>query len=884
MARDTECKAQVTLYVDRSRNAREYAWKESFFQEETKRALKIFQRLLEEMSGDGHNSGKSGCKNTPRDKVDPVHQTIGVFGPRGTGKTSFMLSLKGALREKEDLCKQLHIIGQPIDPSLVESKEYFLLTIISLLCKEVEECVQSRCHLGKEIDPANWNKALNELARHLVALDDFGEKSLRDLINSPEIFAQEALRVGRSGRQLAEAFHKFVNATIKMLKESKAGLKSIVLFIDDIDMALKGGWQVMETMRKYLTTRQLIVIASGDLNLYRQVVHLEQRRVINDMRQNKDWGAAGKTGEILGKVEYQYLTKLFPIENRIYLKSITTKITEAESVGEEFIQIVFDGSETKWCLSTLFRNLCNSLFWAKPYSADQPFGPWNDVFKIFPENARELIRLVDLVLRHCGPNEDEKFNSEDSRETILNGLLDCLDGIMREQGLDTNRLRKFTYWPDERWLFKWLMTDDQDRWSSEKWPKGERLEPLYQNSHKDRAILGVQAVVTEAIRQNPNRIGEYWTLVAEPALAMADASLNQQGEKEFINFIRYPASEGQADIVARISDYFSIHFDEEENRVAPGKAIFSESDFGKLTGLKDHAQLLVDLCSFRALRKQGLYQHVSFVHGLAGLLEALFAPSVSAILTEKREEEEDYQIFTDHMARARQVKLFTSRTENRRFIGTQSESNSTPRDKRKSMANAADEQNKLIFDWRREFKPDQTSLTVKDIAAIWRRFHYGLIDQAFQFNESASVGKVLFLSAQTFLNAVLVEEARALGFGETLYRNNIGTDQSAMLHNLTRINELESGGQKLGQCKLFHYWITCPLMWMLIPRNHKNSIRTEFKKVGEKGKCILSFWNKITQTKPSIENILDGIKPSDDDLENSDDSSSANKNEQTVDQ
>ncbi|MCD8079453.1 MAG: hypothetical protein LUF04_03295 [Bacteroides sp.] len=45
---------------------------------------------------------------------------------------------------------------------------------------------------------------------------------------------------------------------------------------DDVDTDFAKGWPVMETIRKYLTSPQLITILSGDINLYTLLIRKKQ--------------------------------------------------------------------------------------------------------------------------------------------------------------------------------------------------------------------------------------------------------------------------------------------------------------------------------------------------------------------------------------------------------------------------------------------------------------------------------------------------------------------------------------------------------------------------------------------------------------------------------
>ena len=77
-------------------------------------------------------------KNYKMGMLDRVHNTISIFGDRGTGKTSFIRSLFDEIekryKEKEDVV----ILGLK-DPTIIEEKSHIFLLIISLLTDRMNE-------------------------------------------------------------------------------------------------------------------------------------------------------------------------------------------------------------------------------------------------------------------------------------------------------------------------------------------------------------------------------------------------------------------------------------------------------------------------------------------------------------------------------------------------------------------------------------------------------------------------------------------------------------------------------------------------------------------------------------------------------------------------
>ena len=64
-----------------------------------------------------------------------LYRTIGIFGDRGSGKTSFMISLLNQC--KNELKDDVEVLRM-IDPTLVEHKKPIILCVISMIQQKVE--------------------------------------------------------------------------------------------------------------------------------------------------------------------------------------------------------------------------------------------------------------------------------------------------------------------------------------------------------------------------------------------------------------------------------------------------------------------------------------------------------------------------------------------------------------------------------------------------------------------------------------------------------------------------------------------------------------------------------------------------------------------------
>lgn len=262
------------------------------------------------------------------------HDVITIHGHRGSGKTTFILSLFEHLKSDPKI-----EILRVIDPTLIESKENILISIISLIKRKVEEHMTDYGHDDKE--RRTFDEKLRGLARGLQLLDSIGpDKLFGEDWSDAEWILESGLKNARSGTDFEANFHAFIDSSLRIL-----GKKAFLLAFDDIDTSFERGWPVLETIRKHLTTPQLIVLLSGDLELYARLVRQRQFQNLGDVvlqydRPNQLFHPATNKVEwredrivnMINVLEDQYLLKIMKPENRVglmtldhYLRALSSK-------------------------------------------------------------------------------------------------------------------------------------------------------------------------------------------------------------------------------------------------------------------------------------------------------------------------------------------------------------------------------------------------------------------------------------------------------------------------------------------------------------------------------------------------------------------------------
>lgn len=303
---------EVVIHLEQSINSREFDLdkKDLIQRDDFEKVIGWIDSRLQQLPKAGESKDKLS------ENKERLHDTISILGSRGSGKTSFLLSILKYYRLKSEV-ETIDVI----DPTLIEEKGHIFLTIIS----QIKHCVDSKidnwnsensnCSI-KQI----WRDRLNDLALGIPSIDGISKGFSDTSWQDAEYIMDRGLKSVGSARKLQENFDRFVELSLQIL-----GKKMFIIALDDIDIDFCKGWPVLETIRKYLTTPRITILLSGDIKLFSKAIRKQQ------------WKNFGKAllkneGEILTKIseyndhvtemEGQYLQKVMHPERRINLKTI----------------------------------------------------------------------------------------------------------------------------------------------------------------------------------------------------------------------------------------------------------------------------------------------------------------------------------------------------------------------------------------------------------------------------------------------------------------------------------------------------------------------------------------------------------------------------------
>lgn len=302
-----------------------------------------------------NNSGNS----TDNDTEERRSEAYTVLGTRGSGKSSFLYSLIHWCKNEEEKNK-IQVLDL-IDPTLFEDKGHILLTIIAQLRHLVDEAHNDRIVRTSECDYNEWHKKFESLARGIPSIKDDG--FIKDNWSEPGFVMNQGVQDVYSAYTLEKNFNDFVKCSLKFLEK-----KLLVIIFDDIDIDFRKGWEVLETVRKYLTSKQVFVIISGDAKLFSKSIRKVQWKNFGKalLKNEADTEEEQKEAynNLVTEMESQYMQKVMPTQYRIYLRSLLDIVGNASDSRVKIGKIVMENGEEKvvekenirkWYKENLFR-------------------------------------------------------------------------------------------------------------------------------------------------------------------------------------------------------------------------------------------------------------------------------------------------------------------------------------------------------------------------------------------------------------------------------------------------------------------------------------------------------------------------------------------------
>lgn len=349
---------------------------------------------------------------TPEDRKI-VHNTISIFANRGAGKTTFLLS---ALKRIRDNYKKNVVCLRPLDPSIIDCKQHPFINIIAAIHQTVEESIKEDPWKKPSVDKdclEEYKSIYKKLLKGLPFIDGIGNENIYQNWDDELFISMQGMERAEASNNLIDYFHAYVHKALKLLQAV-----CFVISFDDIDTNFQKGYELLEVIRKYLTTEQIICILTGDLELYGKLVRKASWKCFDSTFLNKERTYAKRSEDefstMVNHLENQYLLKILKPENRIQLHTIN----EVIELDESTIYIYFsDDQKEKWTLDNCYTALLKSL----NFPTNNQRVLTSVLLFLKSLSLRSQIRLLYLIKKHISSETDsnEDLSNDKNRKREL---------------------------------------------------------------------------------------------------------------------------------------------------------------------------------------------------------------------------------------------------------------------------------------------------------------------------------------------------------------------------------------------------------------------------------------------------------------------------------
>lgn len=331
----------------------------SLLNDQVNQALKCIKSMVQEC--EDYNE----WKDSPF--ADVYHNNIiSYIGERGSGKTSCMYTVANLLMSSDE---NNYYCLDAIDPSFFDEHHNVIQIVIGKMYGDFSNALRKPFRDQKrEHEIVDLRNCFYEAKKHLKYLDKEPEYS--------DDNEMEALYQLSSGIDLKESLLNLIREFLKFF-----GRKILLITIDDIDQNFSRAYEMAEQLRKYLIIPGVIIQLAAKLEQLSDVIQIKMALQYKNLPGNKKQDYADMAD--------RYLTKLLPLESRIYMPSM-------DVFYETPLKIVVDGrgknveiGDVKTTVTQLIFQKCRYLFYNTKGSTSY----------IVPRNLRELRMLLSLLIK-----------------------------------------------------------------------------------------------------------------------------------------------------------------------------------------------------------------------------------------------------------------------------------------------------------------------------------------------------------------------------------------------------------------------------------------------------------------------------------------------------
>lgn len=770
------------------------------------------------------------AKDSREDDFTVKHDTVSIFASRGAGKTTFLLSAQERIRKIYDRAVCL----RTIDPSAIECKQHPFVNVLASIHEKVEEFLkkenlkQYAFNNNDYESQKGFNNCYKKLLKGLPVIEGVGKENIYDDWDDDEFISIKGMEKAELSNNLNVLFHKYVRKALQLMDKD-----CFVVAFDDIDTNFQKGYQLLEVIRKYLTTPQVITILTGDLDLYGKLVRKATWQCFDKGFLKKETEYADRAKRefagMINQLENQYLVKILKPENRIHLKTIYENINDEK--GGTFNIRFSDNTEKSI-------DKCYEYFLDKiGFSALNP--KISNSLKQYLEglSTRIQIRLFTLIDKSL--TEDKDYESH-----IASEVMDIFwNDITQKTSNGKALLHKDRFYVVE--MLNFLLNAKALR-------TGYNFMPSTEDLVLNKALLAIGTQFNQQVKGSPYMIFDFWLRIC-----YLQVTIEQLGEKRnesvknnqdnidgFLNFTRLNTNTDLTKSICLSHAYCNHEFDKNPfiaYKSLSGTAILNNF----IPEYKTNEDYLLSMLPLTGSMDENMYEtsFVSIYKLLAILRDILF---------HIEENEKGTNALQLQLNKFVQYKFYIEPIENNypRSQANQRKNEDYEINTDKN-ASRIEKLASDILKWHYKLGNSETKFsacTPQFLSRIFTRFYFTVIGID-KDNGYKTAGEKLHAYILALLNAVMVEEAIDKNIPD-LNMSTIGNIDNLFIDNIERFHHFSI--YKI-EGTLFYWLAKCPLLELFLNPFIVSLLSNteEYQFVSEKLKysrieMSLSLWKRQT--------------------------------------
>ena len=770
------------------------------------------------------------AKDSREDDFTVKHDTVSIFASRGAGKTTFLLSAQERIRKKYDRAVCL----RTIDPSAIECKQHPFVNVLASIHEKVEEFLkkenlkQYAFNNNDYESQKGFNDCYKKLLKGLPVIEGVGKENIYDDWDDDEFISIKGMEKAELSNNLNVLFHKYVRKALQLMDKD-----CFVVAFDDIDTNFQKGYQLLEVIRKYLTTPQVITILTGDLDLYGKLVRKATWQCFDKGFLKKETEYADRAKRefagMINQLENQYLVKILKPENRIHLKTIYENLNDEK--GGTF-NIRFSNN------TEISIDKCYGYFLDKiGFSALNP--KISNSLKQYLEGLSTRIQIRLFTLINKSLTEDKE-----NENSFASGVMDIFWNDITQKTLNGKALlHKDRFYVVE--MLNFLLNAKALR-------TGYNFMPSTEDLVLNKALLAIGTQFNQQVKGSPYMIFDFWLRIC-----YLQVTIEQLGEKRdelvksnqdnidgFLNFTRLNTNTDLTKSICLSHAYCNHEFDKKPFIVyksLSGTAILNNF----IPEYKTNEDYLLSMLPLTGSMDENMYEtsFVSIYKLLAILRDILF---------HIEENEEDIDTLHLQLNKFVQYKFYIEPIENN-YTRSQADQRKNEDYEINTDKNASriEKLASDILNWHYKLGNSETKFsacTPQFLSRIFTRFYFTVIGID-KDNGYKTAGEKLHAYILALLNAVMVEEAIDKNIPD-LNMSTIGNIDNLFIDNIGRFHHFSI--YKI-EGTLFYWLAKCPLLELFLNPFIVSLLSNteEYQFVSEKLKygrieMSLSLWKRQT--------------------------------------